>query len=101
MFKISNVKTRYYELEAPDSGKVIFIEPPKLKTLRNLENLSRQDSPTIESMAEQIARVISKNKAGRKVTADQVMEWMTTDELSEFISDYLRWLNKEKTSDPN
>lgn len=101
MFQISSVKPRYFEFEAPDNRRVLHIEPPKLKTLNKLSNISKAADPTPEDMAQTIARIISKNRENRKVTADMVMEWMDSDQLSAFIAAFLGWLNKTKEADPN
>lgn len=101
MFKISNVKTRFYEFENPDSGRVLHIEPPKLKTLRCLERLATQKDVSIEEMAGQIARVVSKNRERFQVSGDKIMEWMNVDQLGAFLKDFISWLNNEKTNDPN
>lgn len=99
MFQISSVKTRYFEFEAPDNLQVIHIEPPKLKTLKRLSGLAKNAS--VAELSDVIARIISKNKEGRKVNADLVALWMDPDQLSAFISEFLGWLNKAKTNDPN
>ena len=60
MFVLSGVKKRYYEFQAPDNKQVLHIEPPKLKTLNRMNDLSRPDS-TPKEAAEVVARVIAKN----------------------------------------
>lgn len=99
MFQISGVTTRYFEFEAPDSRKVLHIEPPKLKTLNRLAKLRKDASP--EEMTGIIAAIISKNRENRKVDGNTVMEWMTSDQLAAFIKAFLGWLNETKESDPN
>lgn len=101
MFRIANVAVRYYEFEHPETRKVLHIEPPKLKTLRNLQNISKSDTTSIDEMAEAIAKVIGKNKERVRVEPEKILEWMDSDQLAAFIKDYLSWLNKEKKRDPN
>lgn len=100
MFKVSGVKTRYFEFEAPDNGRVLHIEPPKLKTMNRLGELQK-GSHTIKDIAAAVAKLISKNKEGRKVTADNVMDWMDSDQVAAFIMAYLAWVRDEKQNDPN
>ena len=100
MFVLSGVKKRYYEFQAPDNKQVLHIEPPKLKTLNRMNDLSRPDS-TPKEAAEVVARVIAKNKEHRKITADTVMEWMDMDQLAGFVLDFVSWLSNEKKNDPN
>lgn len=99
MFQISGVKTRYFEFEAPDNRKVLHIEPPKLKTLNRLSKLRSDASP--EEMTAIIAAIISKNREGRKVDGNLVMEWMNSDQLAAFTEAFLNWLNDTKEKDPN
>lgn len=54
MFVLSGVKKRYYEFQAPDNKQVLHIEPPKLKTLNRMNDLSRPDS-TPKEAAEVVA----------------------------------------------
>lgn len=100
MFKVSNVKTRYFEFEAPDNGRVLHIEPPKLKTMNRLAELQK-GSHTIKDIAVAVAKLISKNREGRKVTAENVMDWMDSDQVAAFIKAYLKWVRDEKQNDPN
>lgn len=100
-FKITSVKTRYFEFEAPDNGQVLLLEPPKLKTLKKMEDIQKNKDSGIEDLATLIARLISKNKQKRKVTADQVMDWMDMDQMREFTRAFLGWLKRERTNDPN
>ena len=97
MFVLSGVKKRYYEFQAPDNKQVLHIEPPKLKTLNRMNDLSRPDS-TPKEAAEVVARVIAKNN---EITADTVMEWMDMDQLVSFVLDFVSWLSNEKKNDPN
>lgn len=100
MFKISGVKTRYFEFEAPDSGKVLLLEPPKLKTLKELEDIQTDDS-SVASVAGVLAKILSKNKAGRKISPDTVMSWMDIDQMQAFLIEFMGWMRNERKSDPN
>lgn len=101
MFQISGVKTRYFEFEAPDSRKVLLIEPPKLKTLKNLEDVERNQKASFTDVAAVVAKLMSKNKQQRKITADQVMDWMDVDQMRAFMQAYIGWMRAEKANDPN
>ena len=100
-FKITSVKTRYFEFEAPDNNRVLLLEPPKLKTLKKMEDIQKNKDAGIEDLAALLARIISKNKQQRKVSADQVMDWMDMDQMREFTRAFLDWLKQEHKSDPN
>lgn len=101
MFKLTGVKTRYFEFEAPDNGKVLLLEPPKLKTLKELEDIQRDSGSSIDRVSAVLAKIISKNKSGRKVSADTVMDWMTIDQMQAFLLEFTAWMRNERKSDPN
>lgn len=101
MFKITCVKTRYFEFEAPDNHQLLLLEPPKLKTLKAMEDIQRSGHAGVFDVAELLARLISKNRQGRKITAAQILEWMDIDQMQEFLSAFMSWLKKEKSTDPN
>ena len=101
MFQISSVKTRYFEFEAPDNRKVLLIEPPKLKTLKNMEDVQMNQNASFTDVAAVVAKLMSKNKQNRKITADQVMDWMDVDQMRAFIQAYIGWMKAEKANDPN
>lgn len=101
MFRISGVKPRYFEFEAPDNGRVLHIEPPKLKTMNQLNNLAKAKQSGISETANVIAKIISKNKENRRIDANTVMEWMDGDQLTAFLKAFVGWMKDEKESDPN
>ncbi len=49
MFSVANVKPRYFEFQQPGGDNVLKIEPPKLKTLRELEEVGNDDRKLILS----------------------------------------------------
>ena len=49
MFSVANVKPRYFEFQQPGGDNVLKIEPPKLKTLRELEEAGNDDRKLIEA----------------------------------------------------
>lgn len=101
MFKISDVKTRYFEFEAPDNNRVLLLEPPKLKTLKEMEDIQKEKDAGIGDVAVLIAKLLSKNKGGRKISAELAMSWMDVDQMKAFLRDFMSWLRKEHKTDPN
>lgn len=101
MFSLANVKARTYEMEDPDTGMPLHIKPPKLAALQRFSDAFSNPSSTPAQAAEAIAEVLNRNTSGKRVTADMVAEWMDSDQMAEFIEDFLGWLNKEKKADPN
>lgn len=99
MFDLSLVPKRYFEFKVPGSGKVLHIQPPKLRTLKKWEDV--EDDGSIEELADAVACIISKNRENCKVTKEAVMDWMDQDQLTAFMSAYAKWLKKEKDTNPN
>ena len=77
MFDLNLVPKRYFEFKVPDSGKVLHIQPPKLKTLKKWEDI--EEDGTVEELAAAVAVIISKNRENFKITGETVMEWMDQD----------------------
>lgn len=99
MFDLNLVPKRYFEFKVPGSGKVLHIQPPKLKTLKKWEDI--EEDGTVEELAAAVAIIISKNRENLKITGETVMEWMDQDQLTAFMSAYAKWLKKEKDTNPN
>lgn len=99
MFDLNLVPKRYFEFKVPGSGKVLHIQPPKLKTLKKWEDI--EEDGTVEELAAAVATIISKNRENFKITGETVMEWMDQDQLTAFMSAYAKWLKKEKDTNPN
>ena len=97
MFSVANVKPRYFEFQQPGGDNVLKIEPPKLKTLRELEEVGNDGG----KMVAVVAKIISKNTAGYRVTPEMVENWLDVDQLAEFIAAFTDWLVAERTADPN
>lgn len=98
-FQITSVKTRYFDFEAPDTGEILHLEPPKLETVNEFEKLDRNNTP--EDLAAVIAKMISGNKESRVVTTGEVMRWMNGDQVSGFIGAFMGWMNGIRANDPN
>ena len=100
-FKITSVKTRYCEFENPDDGRILYIEPPKMKTLKELEYMQRAKGTRVMDVAGLVSRLISKNKRGFKVSAEKILSWMDMDQMQGFMKAYMGWLSNEHSTDPN
>ena len=96
MYSLKNVKSRWFELQLP-TNKILHLEQPKLKVLAKIEKMGG----TVEEMSKVIAQLMSKNREGFKVTADNVQEWMTAEQCGEFLDSFVSWTYNEKAADPN
>lgn len=99
MFDLNLVPKRYFEFKVPGNGKVLHIQPPKLKTLKKWEDIEEDGS--VGELANVVASIISKNRENLKITGETVLEWMDQDQLTAFMSAYAGWLKKEKDTNPN
>lgn len=100
-FKITSVKTRYFEFENPDDGRILYIEPPKMKTLKELEDMQKARDTRVMDVACLLARLISKNKRNFKISPEKVLSWMDMDQMQAFMKAYMGWLSNEHQTDPN
>lgn len=100
MFKLSSLPTRYFEFEAPDNLKVLHIEPPKVKTMNRLRAWIK-GSGGVDEATIIVSVIISRNKENRAVSPKLVAEWMSVDQLLEFIRAFRDWVYGIKEKDPN
>lgn len=101
MFRLTCVKTRYFDFERPDNKKALHIEPPKLRTLKAMEDLNKNPAATVDDLSAVVAKYLSKNREGQKISPDTVMDWMTIDQMSEFLQAFLGWAKNAHENDPN
>ena len=100
---MTKLKKRYFDMKLK-SGKIINIEPPKLKILKKIstlssikdnENLSEVD---IANLSEAVALAFNKNKQGFKITAEKVEEDYDMLEIVDFLNNYFDWVNQIQDS---
>ncbi len=103
MYDMTKLKKRYFDMKLK-SGKIINIEPPKLKILKKIstlssikdnENLSEVD---IANLSEAVALAFNKNKQGFKITAEKVEEDYDMLEIVDFLNNYFDWVNQIQDS---
>ena len=103
MFDIAHVRTRYYPVRF--GGRVLQLEPLKLRTLNELVRLSRSvtqgDTGAYEDCTPLVARILSKNRYQVKISPKQVEDTLTIDQVSALLQGSLAWLKQERDSDPN
>lgn len=100
MFTLANVPKRYWEFKKPD-GCTLHVEPPKLKVLCKLEELAKCETEQTTHLAECASRLLSKNREKVRITPEDVLEMMDTDQMMALLDDYMGWIRREKKSDPN
>lgn len=103
MYDMTKLKTRYFDIKLKN-GKILNVEPPKLKVLKkvaalsevkNTENLGEKD---IENLTEAISIALSKNRQNFKITIEQVEENYDIDEIVDLLNNYFDWVNSIQNS---
>lgn len=99
MFDVTTLSKRYFGLrltvEADDGKRDIDleIEPPKLKTMKRLMELSKsgEDENQIDMLTDAMQKLLSKNKSGYKVPRELIEE-LNFDELQAILEAFLSWI---------
>lgn len=95
---MSKIKTRYFTMKLKN-GKILNIEPPKLKVLKKISALSKIEETgelkekDIENLSEAVSLALSKNKQKFKITAEQVEDDYDIDEILSLLNNYFEWIN--------
>lgn len=95
MFDISTVSKRYFDIRI--NGVILEVEPPKLKALKKITNLSKsKDEEAIDDLTEAVKMILSKNKSKYDVT--ELIDELDFDQLNQILTAYFEWLAREKNS---
>ncbi|URZ07539.1 hypothetical protein [Clostridium felsineum] len=96
MFDISKINKRYWTVKI--NNMVLEVEPPKLKTLKNLLALSKSENEAvIDDLRNSIKGILDKNRKHQKVPYE-IIEELDFDEMQQILNAYFDWLVKEKNS---
>jgi hypothetical protein len=102
MLDLTTVNRRYFPVKL--NGRVLEVEPPKLKTLNKLVGISKAasngDIDAFTEMTPLIAQLLSKNKKNIRISPAAVEENLDSDSMVLLLSEFIAWINREK-SDPN
>ena len=102
MLDLTAVNRRYFQVKF--NGRVLDVEPPKLKTLNKLVSIAKAagngDAEAFADMTPLIAQLLSKNKKNIRISASIVEESLDTDGMILLLTEFLSWINQEK-NDPN
>ena len=103
MYDMTKLKKRYFDIKLKN-GKILNIEPPKLKVLKKIaalsevkdtENLGEND---INNLMEAISLALSKNKQNVKISVEQVENNYDIDEIVDLLKAYFEWVNSIQNS---
>ena len=103
MYDMSTLVKRYFSITL-DDGRTLELEPPKLKVLKKISQLSKLTNgdeltvSDIESLSSAIALSLSKNKSNVKITSDEVEEMFDIDGMYDFLTKYFNWVSEIQNS---
>lgn len=103
MYDMTKFKTRYFNMKLKN-GKVIDIEPPKMKILKKITSLSEiKDSEElsekdIANLTEAVTLALNKNRQNYKITTEKVDEDYDILEIVDFLNAYFDWVNSIQNS---
>ncbi len=103
MYDMTKLKTRYFDIKLKN-GKILNVEPPKLKVLRKIASLSEVKTTgeltenDIKNLTEAVSLSLSKNKQNHKITPENVEENYDIDEMVDFMENYFDWVNSIQNS---
>lgn len=103
MYDMTRIKTRYFDVKIP-GGKILNVEPPKLKILKKISTLSRvkenqeMTEEDIDNLTEALSIALSKNKQNFKVMSSFIEDNYNIDEIIGFLTNYFDWVNSIQNS---
>lgn len=100
MLNMSTINRRYFSIKINDME--LEVEPPKIKVLRKVVDLSKRfksGDGSIEELSEAVKLILSKNKTGYKVS-DEMIDDLDMDQYLTILTEYFNWLTEVKNS-PN
>ena len=99
MYDMNTLVKRYFTITLED-GRKLELEPPKLKVLKKISQLSKLGNDAeltaadIESLSTAISLSLSKNKSNVKITSDEVEDLFDIDEMYDFLTKYFNWVSE-------
>ena len=103
MYDMNTLVKRYFTITLED-GRKLELEPPKLKVLKKVSQLSKLTNGAelteedIESLSTAIALSLSKNKSNVKITSDEVEDMFDIDGMYDFLTKYFDWVSEIQNS---
>lgn len=101
MYDMTKLKVRYFTMKLKN-GKVLELEPPKIKVLKKIASLSEVGNnlkeEDINKLAEAVALAINKNKQNYKISVDRVIEDFDIGDIIDFLNNYFNWVEKIQDS---
>ena len=99
MYDMTKLKTRYFNMKLKN-GKIIDIEPPRLKILRKIATLSKTKvneeltESDVKNLIEATALALNKNRQEYRITAETIEEYYNIEDVMDFLNNYFDWINE-------
>lgn len=74
------------------NGDKLTIQPPKMRVLNNLTQMSTDESKALETLADGLSALLSNNTDGQKISPEQVLDDLDIVEASELFQDLMDWI---------
>lgn len=101
MYDMTKLIQRYFKVKLKN-GKLIDVEPPKLKVLKKILELSNtkddMTSEDFENIITATSMALSKNKQDYQVTSKWLAENHNIDELQDLLVNYFNWVDEIQNS---
>lgn len=101
MFDMTQYIPRYFKTKLKN-GKIIEVEPPKLKVLKKILKLSNVKEEMSEKDFDNIilatSMALSKNKQNYQVTSQFLEDNHDIDELQDLLVNYFNWVDEIQNS---
>lgn len=100
MLDMSKIKKRYFDIKLPN-GLFLSVEPPKVKTLRQMSAIKAEDNEeAVKNMSELLVTVLKKNRQNRKIDIELIENTFDVDDIVTIFEAYVGWVSDIK-NDPN
>lgn len=98
MFDMTKIKTRYFDFKLKN-GKTLNVEPPKVKVLKKIMNLSNIDENNLSlddfnALVEAASLAFSKNKQNMTLSVEYFDNNFDIDSLQDLLSAYFSWIDR-------
>lgn len=78
------------------NGARLTIQPPKMRVLNSLTQMSTDESKALETLADGLSALLSNNTDGQKISPEQVLDDLDIVEASELFQDLADWITNLK-----
>lgn len=74
------------------NGDRLTIQPPKMRVLNGLAQMSTDESKALETLANGLSALLSNNTDGQKISPEQILDDLDIVEASELFQDLMDWI---------